>query len=180
MYISEKGNNIAPSLTLAISAKAKEMIKEGIDLVNFTVGEPDFETPQYIKESTIKAINEGKTRYTAASGIPELKSEICKKFKDFNGLEYSNENIIVSTGAKQTIVTALMSILNPGDEVIIPSPYWLSYPEMVKIGDGTPVIVDTNKDNDFKITVELLDQNKSKNTKCLISIQSFRDSLHRR
>lgn len=168
MYISEKGNNIAPSLTLAISAKAKEMIKEGIDLVNLTVGEPDFETPQYIKEGAIKAINEGKTRYTAASGIPELKSEICKKFKDFNGLEYSNENIIVSTGAKQTIVTALMSILNSGDEVIIPSPYWLSYPEMVKIGDGTPVIVDTNKDNDFKITVELLDQNKTKNTKCLI------------
>lgn len=168
MYISDKGNNIAPSLTLAISAKAKEMISNGIDLVNFTVGEPDFETPQYIKEGAIKAINEGKTRYTAASGIPELKSAICKKFKDFNNLDYKNENIIVSTGAKQTIVTALMSILNPEDEVIIPSPYWLSYPEMVKIADGTPIIVDADKENNFKITIELLDANYTEKTKCLI------------
>lgn len=168
MCISKKGKNIAPSLTLAISAKAKAMMAEGADLVNFTVGEPDFDTPEYIKRGAIEAINSGKTKYTAASGIPELKDAICEKFKKFNHLDYKRENIIVSTGAKQTIVTALMSILDPGDEVIIPSPFWLSYPDMVNISDGTPIIVDTSKDNDFKITPELLDANLNKNTKCLI------------
>ena len=168
MNLSEMGKSLSPSLTLAFSAKTKEMIKNGVDVINFTVGEPDFDTPEYIKKGAIEAIEQGKTKYTAASGIPELKKAICEKFKTYNNLEYSNENIIISTGAKQSLVNTLMSILNPYDEVIIPSPYWLSYPEMVKIASGTSIIVETSQENDFKIDVALLEEYKTEKTKCLI------------
>ena len=128
------------------------MIAEGIDVVGFGVGEPDFDTPIHIKEAAIKAIEAGFTKYTAASGMPELKEVVCQKFKKDNGIEYKPSQIVVSNGAKHSVVNAFMAILNPGDEVIIPGPYWVSYPEMVKIADGVPVIINATEATDFKVS----------------------------
>lgn len=154
MHISEKVSKIAPSATLAIDTKFKTMKAEGIDAVGFGTGEPDFDTPQYIKDAAIKAINDGLTKYTPASGTMALRQAVCKKFKDENGIDYAPEQIVVSNGAKHALVNAFMAILNPGDEVIIPSPYWVSYPEMVKIADGVPVIIDTKEEDEFKFTAD--------------------------
>ena len=154
MYISEKISKIAPSATLAIDTKFKAMKAEGVDAVGFGTGEPDFDTPQYIKDAAIKAINDGLTKYTPASGTLLLRQAVCKKFKDENDLDYAPEQIVVSNGAKHALVNAFMAILNPGDEVIIPAPFWVSYPEMVKIADGVPVIIETKEEDDFKFTAE--------------------------
>ncbi len=156
MYLSEKAKSINPSSTLAIDAKFKAMKAEGIDVVGFGAGEPDFDTPEYIKEAAIKAICEGKTKYTPASGIIELKKAICKKFKNENGLDFAPENIVVSNGAKHSLINAFQAILNPGDEVIIPAPFWVSYPEMVKLADGVPVIINTTEEDGFKFTAKQL------------------------
>jgi len=166
--LSEKGLKISPSVTLEITAKAKAMKAEGIDVVSFGAGEPDFNTPENIIAEGIKSIKEGKTRYTSASGIIELKEAICKKFKRDNGLIYSPNNIIISSGAKHSIYNALMAITNPGDEIIISVPYWVSYPELIKLAGGVPVMIKTKEENGFKYTVEDLNNVMTKNTKAII------------
>mgnify|MGYP003290393828 CR=1 FL=1 len=154
--ISVKASSITPSSTLAISAKAKEMKLGGLDVVSFGAGEPDFDTPEHIKQAAIQAILGGETKYTPASGTMDLKKAVVRKFERENGLSYAPENIVVSNGAKHSLVNAFMAILNPGDEVIIPAPFWVSYPEMVKIADGKPVIVNTTEENGFKLTKDEL------------------------
>jgi len=141
MVVSKKALSISPSSTLAIDAKAKKMRSEGIDIIGFGAGEPDFDTPDHIKKAAIDAINAGFTKYTPASGTLELKQAICRKFKRDNGLDYNPSNIVISNGAKHSLVNALQAICNPGDEVIIPTPAWVSYPEMVKLADGVPVYI---------------------------------------
>lgn len=168
LTISNKSMGISPSPTLAIDSKFKTMKKEGIDVVGFGAGEPDFDTPKHIKEAAIKAINEGFTKYTPASGTVELKSAIVNKLKEENGLSYDISNIVVSNGAKHSLVNAFMAILNPMDEVIIPTPFWVSYPEMVKLADGVPVFVETTEENNFKFKVSDLEGVLTSKTKALV------------
>lgn len=168
MKYSEKIEKLSNSLTIAFSTKTKELINNGIPVLDLTVGEPDFDTPEYIKKAGIEAISKGYTRYTPSNGTIELKKEICKKFLKDNNINYCPENIIVSTGAKQSILNALIAICNKDDEVLIPSPYWVSYPEMTKIADGTPIIVETKFENSFKVTVEDLDKYLTDKSKVVI------------
>jgi aspartate aminotransferase len=150
--ISQKAASLAPSLTLAIDSKAKQMKAEGQDVVGFGAGEPDFDTPQHIKDAAIKALNEGFTKYTPAAGIPELRQAIAEKHKRENGLSYKPSQIIVSCGGKHSCYNVILATCQEGDEVIIPSPYWLSYPEMVKLAGARPVIVQTTDATEFKVT----------------------------
>lgn len=168
MYLSEKAKAISPSATLAIDSKFKDMKAQGIDVVGFGAGEPDFDTPDFIKEAAIQAIHDGKTKYTPAAGTMDLRKAVCEKFKKENGLDYEPTQIIVSNGAKHSLVNAFMAILNPGDEVIIPAPFWVSYPEMVKIADGTPVVIDTKEENDFKFTAAQFEQAITSKTRALV------------
>ncbi|GAA0122073.1 MAG: pyridoxal phosphate-dependent aminotransferase [Clostridium argentinense] len=168
MKLSNKAMQISPSLTLAITAKAKKMKADGIDVIGFGAGEPDFNTPKNIQEAGIKAIQEGLTRYTAASGIAELKDAIVKKFKADNNLNYKPSQIIISTGAKQCLANALQAILNPGDEVLVGAPYWVSYPELIQLADGKAVFVETREENAFKLTVEALEKASTNKTKAFI------------
>lgn len=168
MMLSKKAEAIEPSLTLAITAKAKKMKAEGIDVIGFGAGEPDFNTPENIQEVAIASIKKGLTKYTAASGITELKDAIIKKFKDDNNLCYGQKEIIISTGAKQCLANVFQAILNPLDEVIIPVPYWVSYPELVKLADGVPVYVPCKEENDFKYTVDELKTVVTERTKAII------------
>lgn len=154
--LSKKNGAISPSVTLAITAKAKKMKADGIDIVSFGAGEPDFKTPDHIRNAAIKVIEEGNIGYTASAGLPALKEAICEKLREDNNLDYTPENIVVSNGAKHSIYNALQAICNPGDEVIIPVPYWVSYPEMVKMADAKPVFVETLEENGFKYTPENL------------------------
>ena len=154
MEISNKFKKIAPSPTLLIDSKFKQMKAEGMNVVGFGAGEPDFDTPQHIKEAAINAINSGFTKYTPASGTMELKKAICDKLAKDNGLSYEPSQIVVSNGAKHSLINAFGAILNPGDEVIIPAPFWVSYPEMVKYNDGVPVILHTTEEKGFKFTAE--------------------------
>ena len=156
VYISEKAKGVSPSPTLSLDAKYKQMQKQGIPVVGFGAGEPDFETPDNVKAAAIKAINEGFTRYTPASGTVELKTAICDKFKRDLGLDYGIENIVVSNGGKHALTNIFMAICNPGDEVIIPAPFWVSYPEMVKMADGKPVYLNTTEENNFKFSADEL------------------------
>lgn len=166
--ISVKAAGISPSPTLSIDSKAKAMKAEGIDVVGFSVGEPDFDTPAHIKKAAIEAIEKGVTKYTPASGTVELKKAIVRKFKRENNLEYGVENIVVSNGAKHSLVNTFMAICNPGDEVIIPAPFWVSYPEMVKIADGVPVIINTVEENGFKLTAEEFEAAITSKTKAVV------------
>ncbi len=168
MNYSKKAMNITPSITLAITAKAKELKGAGVDVVSFGAGEPDFNTPKNIMEAAIKSMEEGKTKYTPTSGIIELREAICKKLKEDNNLHYNSNQIIVSTGAKQCLADAFMAILNPGDEVIVPIPYWVSYPELIKLADGMPVFVEGKEENDYKYTLESLNKVVNNNTKAII------------
>lgn len=168
MILSKKAQAIAPSITLDITAKAKKMKAEGIDVIGFGAGEPDFNTPDNIQEVAIDAIKTGKTRYTAASGITELKDAIIEKLHNDNKLDYKREQIIVSTGAKQCLANVFQAILNPGDEVIIPIPYWVSYPELVKLADGIPVFASTKEEDAFKFTLEELKAVVTEKTKALV------------
>lgn len=168
LKLSEKGLKISPSLTLDITAKAKSMKAKGIDVVSFGAGEPDFNTPDNIVGSGINAIKQGLTRYTPASGIIELKEAICQKFEKDNRLSYTPENIIISNGAKHSIYNALMAITNPNDEIIISVPYWVSYPELIKIAGGVPVYIKTKEENDFKYTINDLDNALTNKTKAII------------
>ncbi len=154
MELSKKFTAISPSPTLMIDAKFKQMKADGMNVVGFGAGEPDFDTPAYIKEAAINAINSGVTKYTPASGTLELKKAICEKFKRDNGLSYEPSQIVVSNGAKHSLINAFGAILNPGDEVIIPAPYWVSYPEMVKYNDGVPVVLYTTEESGFKFSAE--------------------------
>ena len=168
LKISEKIQSISPSPTLEIDSKFKSMKAEGIDVVGFGAGEPDFDTPQFIKDAAIKAINDGFTKYTPASGTLDMKKAVCEKFERDNNLSYKPENIVVSNGAKHSLVNAFMAILNPGDEVIVSAPYWVSYPEMIKIADGKPVIIKTTEENKFKFTVEDLKKALTDKTKAIV------------
>ncbi len=166
--LTERIKQIKPSPTLAIDAKAKAMLAQGIDIVNFGVGEPDFETPENIKEAAIKAIKDGFTRYTPVGGTPDLKEAIIQKFNRDNNLDYKPEEIIVSCGGKHALYNLFQVIFERGDEVIIPTPYWVSYPPMVQLADATPVIVPTPEANGFKLTAEILQANLTPQTKGLI------------
>ncbi len=167
--ISTRVRELSPSITLAISAKAKQMLAEGIDVIGFGAGEPDFDTPQSIKEAGIAAINAGFTKYTADSGIPELKEVICEKFKRDNNLDYEPSQILISCGAKHSLFNAIFALCDEGEEVIIPAPYWVSYEEQVKMAGATPVIItNTLEENDFKLTGELFQQAITPKTKLLI------------
>ncbi len=164
--ISRRAQRINPSPTLGISAKATQMRKEGLDIISFGAGEPDYDTPEHIKEAGIQAVRDGFTKYTATSGIPELKQAIITKFKKDNGLTYSSKQILVSNGAKQCLTNILHALIDPGDEVLIPVPYWVSYEEMVKLVDGKCVFVPAKKD--FKIDVATLKKYITPKTKALI------------
>lgn len=166
--LSKKALGISPSPTMAIDSKAKEMKSRGLDVIGFGAGEPDFDTPPHICEAAVKAINEGHTRYTPAAGTPELKEAVCEKLMNDNGLQYAPAQIVVSNGAKHSLANALAALLNPGDEVLIPAPYWVSYPEMVRLGDGIPVPIETKEENSFKVTPADLEQALSDRTKALI------------
>jgi aspartate aminotransferase len=168
MLLSKKAEQISPSITLAITAKAKKMKADGIDVIGFGAGEPDFNTPKNIQDAAIKAIQEGMTRYTAASGIIELKQAIIQKLKKENNLAYIPSQIIVSTGAKQSLANVFQAILNPGDEVLIGVPYWVSYPELVKLADGEPVYVETEEINAFKLTIESLNRALTSKSKAIV------------
>jgi aspartate aminotransferase len=154
--ISRRAAALTPSITLAIDAKAKQMKADGIDVVGFGAGEPDFPTPQHITDAAIKALQDGFTKYTPSSGIPELRQAAADKFKRDNGLTYKPSQIIISCGGKHSCSNVIMALCNPGDEVIIPAPYWLSYPEMVRLAEGTPVILPTTDRTEFKIIPEQL------------------------
>lgn len=154
--LSNRVKAVKPSPTLAITARAAEMRAAGKDIIGLGAGEPDFDTPDHIKAAGIKAINEGFTKYTAVDGIPALKQAIIKKFKDDNGFDYQANQILVSCGGKQSFFNLAQSLINPGDEVVIPAPYWVSYPDMVLLADGVPVIVETKQAQQFKITAEQL------------------------
>lgn len=154
MVISDRFQGIATSPTLAIDAKFKQMKADGMDVVGFGAGEPDFDTPQHIKDAAIKAIHDGFTKYTPASGTMELKKAVCAKMQRDNGLTYAPGDIVISNGAKHSLVNVFGAILNPGDEVIIPAPFWVSYPEMVKINFGVPVVLQTTEENNFKFSID--------------------------
>lgn len=166
--ISKKIARLEESQTQAFAAKARKMRAEGIDVVSLTAGEPDFPTPQLIKEAAIRAINEDFTKYTSNQGIPELLHAITHKFENDNKIHYDTSEILVSCGAKHSVYNALQALCDKGDEVIIPAPYWVSYPEMVKLVDATPVIVQTSEENHFKMTPAQLRRAITKKTKALI------------
>ena len=167
-FISDSLNRIQPSATIAITTKAQVLQAEGKNVIGLAAGEPDFETPRNIKDAAIKAINDGKTRYTAVDGIPELKKAICAKFKRDNDLDYKPSQISVGTGGKQVLFNALMATVNPGDEVIVPAPYWVSYPDIVMLAGGTPVIVQGDVAKGFKLQAEALEKAITPKTKWLI------------
>ena len=166
--LSDRLNRLAPSATLAMSQKSSEMKAQGIDVINMSVGEPDFNTPDNIKEAAKKAIDENFSRYSPVPGYPDLRKAIVAKLKKENGLDYTVNEVIVGTGGKQCVCNAVLALVNPGDEVIIPAPYWVSYPQMVKLAGGTPVIVNAGFDQDFKMTAEQLENAITEKTKMLI------------
>ena len=168
LTLSHKAKKVKPSSTLAITAKAKELKAQGLDVVGFGAGEPDFNTPENINKVAIEAIESGFTKYTPASGTNELKEAVCRKFKEFNKLNYEPNQIVISNGGKHSLTNVFSAILNPGDEVIIPAPYWLSYPEIVKLADGVPVFVRGGKEQGYKVTVEQLQAVTTDKTKALI------------
>lgn len=168
LTLSRKASDVKPSSTLAITAKAKAMKAEGIDVVGFGAGEPDFNTPDNINAAAIKAIKDGFTKYTPASGTEELKKAVCEKFESFNGVHYEPNQIVISNGGKHSLTNIFEAILNPGDEVIIPAPYWLTYPEIVKLSDGIPVYVYGEKSNGYKVTAEQIRGAVTEDTKALI------------
>ena len=167
-FLADSLGRIKPSATIAVTDKARALKAAGMDVIGLGAGEPDFDTPENIKEAAIRAIREGKTKYTVIDGIPELKAAISAKFKRENGIDYKPEEISVGTGGKQVLFNALMATLNPGDEVVIPAPYWVSYPEIVALAGATPVIVKTTMDGGFKLTPEALDKAITAKTKWLI------------
>jgi len=167
-FFADALKRIKPSPTIAISGKARELKAAGRDVIGLAAGEPDFDTPDNIKEAAINAIRRGETKYTAVDGIPELKAAICRKFKRENGLDYKPSQVTVGTGGKQVLYNALMATLNPGDEVIIPAPYWVSYPDIVLLAGATPVTVETRPEDGYKLTAAALEKAITPKTKWLI------------
>jgi aspartate aminotransferase len=167
-FLAESLNRIQPSPTIAITSKARELKAAGKDVIGLAAGEPDFDTPEHIKEAAIAAIRRGETKYTAVEGIPELRAAIAAKFKRENNLDYKPSQTFVSPGGKSILFNALLATLNPGDEVIIPAPYWVSYPDIVLLGGGRPVIVETTLENGFRLTPEALEKTITPKTKWLV------------
>ena len=168
MELSRRAMSIKASTTMAISSKAAELKAAGLPVVTFGAGEPDFDTPEHIRQAGIDAINNGQTRYTPAAGTPALRQAVCDKLKKDNGLDYEPAQIVISNGAKHSLMNTFMAILNEGDEVIIPAPFWLSYSEMVRIAGGVPVIIYTKKENQFMMTKEELEQAYTEKTKAIV------------
>lgn len=168
MKLSKRISNTKTSATIAMSMKARELTLQGKDIISLSAGEPDFDTPRNIKNAAIESINSGNTKYTPVDGMLTLKESIVKKFKNENNLEYTPDQIIVSTGCKQSIYNLCQATLDEGDEVLIPSPYWVSYPEIVKLSDAVPVFVETNSETDFKVTGKMLEDNITKRTKMIL------------
>ncbi|MGI6183150.1 MAG: pyridoxal phosphate-dependent aminotransferase [Candidatus Fimadaptatus sp.] len=168
LQISNRCRNIAPSPTLMIDAKAKAMIKSGIDVIGFGAGEPDFDTPQYIRDAAKRALDQGMTRYTPSSGTLELRRAICAKLQRDNGLEYEPDQVIVSNGAKHSLFNICQAILDPGDEVLIPAPFWVSYPELVQLAGGVPVTVPGHEENDFLVSASDMARYLTPRTKAII------------
>ena len=168
MKLTARVSQVPLSITLAIAAKAKAMKKEGIDVCSFSAGEPDFDTPEHIKAAAKQALDEGKTKYGPAPGEPRLREAIAQKLRQDNHLHYEPENVIVTNGGKHSLFNMIMALVESGDEVIIPAPYWLSYPEMVKLADGKPVIVNTEADRDYKLTPEQLQSSITPQTKLFV------------
>ena len=166
--IADRLNKLAESQTLAMARRSREMKAQGIDVINLSIGEPDFDTPQFVKDAAIKAINENYTHYTPVPGFLELRQAISRKFKRDNNLNYTPDQIVVSTGAKQSIANTVLSLINDGDEVIVPVPYWVSYIELIKLADGIPVTISTNIDTNFKITAEQLEKTITPKTRMMI------------
>ncbi len=166
--LSDRLNRLAPSATLAMSQKSSELKAQGVDVINMSVGEPDFNTPDHIKAAAVKAIEENWTRYSPVPGYPSLKEAIVNKLKNENGLDYKPSQIIVSNGAKQSVCNTIMALVNAGDEVIIPAPYWVSYPQMVLLAEGTPVFVEAKIEADFKINPEQLEAAITSKTRAII------------
>lgn len=166
--LSDRLNRLAPSATLAMSQKSAELKAQGVDVINLSVGEPDFNTPDHIKEAAKRAVDENYSRYSPVPGYPALKKAIVDKLKNENGLDYEPSQIICSNGAKQSVCNAILALINPGDEVIIPAPYWVSYPQMVLLAEGTPVTVEATIEQDFKITPEQLEAAITPKTRALI------------
>ncbi len=166
--LSDRLNRLAPSATLAMSQKSSEMKAQGIDVINLSVGEPDFNTPDHIKAAAIKAVEDNWSRYSPVPGYPELRKAIVNKLKKENGLDYEPSQILCSNGAKQSVCNAIMALVNAGDEVIIPAPYWVSYPQMVLLAEGTPVFVEAPIEQDFKITPEQLEAAITPKTRAII------------
>ena len=166
--LSNRVQKIKPSATLAVSDKAKQLKAQGVKIVSMGSGEPDFDTPVNIQKAATQAIGAGETRYTAVDGTPQLKKAICEKFKRENGLDYSVNEVMVSSGGKQVFYNLCQTILNKGDEVIIPSPYWVSYPDIVLLADATPVFIEAGLEQEFKITPEQLESSVNANTKLLV------------
>lgn len=167
-FLSQTLARVKPSPTIAMTGRARELAAEGRDIISLSAGEPDFDTPLHVREAAKAAIDAGHTRYTAVDGIPELKAAICDKFRRENGLDYTPSQVTVGTGGKQILYNALMATLNPGDEVIIPAPYWVSYPDMVLLAGGTPVIVEGEMQNGYRITPEQLEAAITPRTKWVI------------
>lgn len=168
MNLADRAKNISPSPTLSIDAKAKKLIAGGADVVNFGVGEPDFDTPDHIKQAAVDAISRGMTKYTAVAGTEQLKEAIIKKFRDDNGLEYQPGQIVVSAGAKHSLYNAFQVLCQEGDEIILPAPYWVSYLEQIKLAGGTPIIVQTRASNGFKLTPEELESAVTPRTRMVL------------
>ena len=166
--LSDRLNRLSPSATLAMSQRSSELKAQGVDIINMSVGEPDFNTPDHIKEAAIKAVQDNWTRYSPVPGYPDLKKAIAAKLKNENGLDYQPSQILCSNGAKQSVCNAIMALVNPGDEVIIPAPYWVSYPQMVLLAEGTPVAIPTTIEQDFKVTPQQLEQAITPRTRAII------------
>ncbi|MEQ1649673.1 MAG: pyridoxal phosphate-dependent aminotransferase, partial [Hyphomicrobiaceae bacterium] len=167
-FFADSLNRIQPSATIAVSTKARELKAKGRDIIGLAAGEPDFDTPQNIKDAAKKALDNGKTKYTDVDGIPELKAAICAKFKRENGLDYKPSQITVGTGGKQVLYNALMCTLNPGDEVIIPAPAWVSYADIVMLGGGTPVYINTRMEDGYRLQASDLDKAITPKTKWVL------------
>ncbi|HEX9747604.1 MAG TPA: aminotransferase class I/II-fold pyridoxal phosphate-dependent enzyme, partial [Methylomirabilota bacterium] len=166
--LADRMKTLAPSPTLAMQAKAKAMRAQGIDVISFGAGEPDFDTPARIKAAAIRAIETGQTKYTEVGGIPELRAAVCQKFRRDHGLEYAPDEVTVSCGAKHTLFNIVMALVNPGDEVLIPSPYWVSYPEQVRLLGGVPVPVVTQEATGFDLDPAALGRAVTPGTKMII------------
>jgi aspartate aminotransferase len=168
MKVSERAQSVPPSATLAVTNRAKELKAQGKDVVGFGAGEPDFDTPDYIKEAAITALKGGKTKYTPASGIPELKAAIAKKLETENGLKYAPEQVVVNIGGKHSVYEAMQAVLDPGDEVLLPAPFWVTYPEAVKLAGAVVKIMETDKKNSYKITPDQLKKAITNKTAMLV------------